>query len=145
MPCSLPQRCEAQAPSILQGLVWEELLVPLQGPGKDHLGAMVRKSLHGECCLGVHREAQGVGVHLVGSNLQGACISQDLDVLVEALQEQLGPCCCPLRIWRQSNTTAEQELSKGQELLVHPEGLPMDSPYEAPSSIFKEDDGQLPT
>ena len=114
MRCSTSEFIEGQIPDTLQGLIWEERSIALQGPGKNHFGSMVCKSFQSKCCLCIQLLVQGIHMHIRCCKLQGASIPQDLDVLEVGLQEELSGGCCPLRIWRQSNSTnGRQELSKG--------------------------------
>jgi hypothetical protein len=146
MRCSTSKLCQGHAPGTLQGLLRVEFIIALEGPGKDHFGSMVSRELHGEGCLCIPLEVQGIHVHLSCSRLQGACESQELQVLVVGFQEEFGVCCCPFRIWRQSNSSnCLQDLSRGEELLLHTQALSLDSPHQALTCILKEDSGQLAT
>ena len=85
MCCSTSELCQAQVPGPLQGLLWVELVIPLEGPGKDHFGPMVRGELQGICCLCIALLLQGEHMDLRRCNLQCAGEAQELEVLIVRL------------------------------------------------------------
>ena len=114
MRCSISEFIEGQIPDTLQGLIWEERSIALQGPGKNHFGSMFCKPFQGKCCLCIQLLVQGIHMHNRRCKFQVANRPQDLNILEMGLQDKLNGGCCPLRIWRQSNSTnGLQELSKG--------------------------------
>ena len=84
MCCSTFEGGEGLAPGSLQGLVCQQLIMSLQAPGEDHLGAMLLRELQGQGRLCVHLIAQVERMHLVSSRLHSAGESHDLQVLVVA-------------------------------------------------------------
>ena len=69
----------------------------------------------------------------------------DLEVLVKALQQELGVCCCSVRIcWQRRKTTnGLEELCESEELEVHPQALPVHPLNQAPFGILEEHNRQL--
>jgi hypothetical protein len=129
----------------LQSLLVEELLLALEAPGEDHLGAMVSNKLEGQTRLSIDLVVQAENVHPC-SMFRGAHESPKLEVLVVGLQEELGGRCSSVRILRQSEySKGLEELCKAEELLLHSEVRPVDSLHEALTSIFKKGHYQLAT
>ena len=63
------------------------------------------EGLQGKCSLCIQVQAQGVDVHPWSSRLQGANHPQDLQVLEEALYEDLCLCNCPVGVKRNFNAS----------------------------------------
>ena len=105
MCCSTFQVGEGCVPGSLQGFLRQQLVIPLQGPGQDHLGAMVHRYLLSQSHLGVHLTMQVEDMNLRSCRLQGASVSQNLQVLVLILQQELCLGSGPLRIRRQNNAS----------------------------------------
>ena len=113
----------------------------LQAPGQHHLGAMLCTNLEGQCCLSMHLICQAVHQRLRSTRLDGALESQNLQVLISALQEEFCLCCCPVWFRREVNPTKSlQDLRNAQQDLLHAEGLPVHSPDQVPIHVLEDDD-----
>ena len=89
--------------------------------------------------LGVHLTIQVEDMNLRSCSLQGASVSQNLQVLVLILQQELCLGSGPLRIRRQNNASdGLQDLSQGQEYLLQAEALPVDPSDKASVHVLKE-------
>ena len=69
---------------------------------------------------------------LGSTRLHEASEPQDLQVLIASLKDKFQLCCCPLRVCRDvMSSQGLQDLSNAQEVLLHAEGLSVDSPDQA--------------
>ena len=66
---------------------------------------MVWRGVKGKCSLCIHVLAQGVDVHPWSSRLHAANHPQDLQILEEALDEDLCLCSCPGGVKRNVNAS----------------------------------------
>jgi hypothetical protein len=145
MCCAILQIRQGQIPGSLQSLLVEELVLALEAPGEDHLGAMVNNKLAGQSRFSIDLVVQAEHMHTC-NRFQGAHESPNVEVLVVGLQEELGVRCSSVRIWRQGESSEGlKELCKAEEVLIQSEVRPVDSLHEALTSIFKHCDDQLPT
>ena len=76
---STSELCQGLVPGPFQGLLWVELVVPLEAPGKDHFGPMARGELQGQCCLRIALLLQGEDMDLRRCSFQCAGEAQDLE------------------------------------------------------------------
>ena len=76
---------EVERPQPFQGLLGSS---SLQAPGKNHLRAMCWGQIEGQSLLGIHFLGKAIGVNCL--RLQGARETQDAEVLVLCLDEELG-------------------------------------------------------
>ena len=98
----------------------------------------------GQSDLSVHLTMQAEHVHLISSRFHRAGESQELQVLILALQQELGLRCCSLRVQGHSNSSyGLEELSNAQELLLHAHAVSVHSPHEGPPQLLKENDCHL--
>ena len=73
---------QGRVPGPFQGLLWAELPVPLEAPGKDQFGPLVRGELAGQCCLRIALLLQGEGIQFRRCSFQCAVEAQGLEVLI---------------------------------------------------------------
>ena len=114
-------------------------------PGEDHLGDVLLWELRCARLLGVHPIVDGERERLQ-RGLFAACVPSDLEVRIVGFDELFAPGCTPIGVWRQHEAEGLEELCQGEELLMHAEGLAIDSPKRAMPTrhSLEECDHKLP-
>ena len=118
----------------------------LQAPGQEHLGATVCREFSAQGELAVHLVVHMEHMDLRGSRLHCAGVSQDVQALIIAFQQELRLGSSPVRVCRDSNASYNlKEFSYAQELLFHAGGLSVHPLHEPPLQVLEEDHCHLST
>ena len=146
MCCSACQVGQVLVEGTLHAFAIQELLVAIQGPGQHHFSSLLGRGLRDHGYLGIALALQLERMHVRSFRLDRTFESNDLQLRIPSLQQELCLCSCPPRVCRQYNASKGlQELGKCQEALMHALGVPLRSLDQVPRlrHVLEEDDSHL--